>query len=58
MKGETLSMKSLLAYLAHNFTTQTENLATEALTYLLINSLSAKNAVYKINKYIDNTITP
>ena len=46
-------MKSLFGYLAQRFSTQTENLATEALNYVLKNSVSAREGFQKFVSQID-----
>jgi hypothetical protein len=51
-------MKSLLGFLGKNFSTQTENLATEALTYILENSTAARSALTKLNSIIQPDINP
>ncbi|UPM56364.1 hypothetical protein [Gottfriedia acidiceleris] len=49
-------MKSLLGYLGKNFISNNENLATEALNYILDNSFAARSAITKINNHINPNI--
>ncbi|MGG3471344.1 hypothetical protein ABES02_28220 [Neobacillus pocheonensis] len=49
-------MKSLLGYLGKNFITNNEYLATEALNYILNNSMAARNALTKINRQVNAEI--
>lgn len=50
-------MSSLLAFLSSKFTTQTENLATEALTYILRNSKTSSRTLEKFLNGIDNRLS-
>lgn len=49
-------MRSLFGHIVFNFTSQAENLATEALYYILSNSASAREGLYRILGSIDTRL--